>query len=327
MNMFNPYSTTYGSLYNVNKIVKELEKYTITADGPLNYNYIVDDVELIFITGMNQLEKELPIFEHPIVFKTPKNKIAVATDLRKYLNKVVEKPDTLDLVVKDRAGFDFIIARTLTTADFIKENFGNYRVHYGIIQSTFAYILNCVIDKTIVGLSIPEQMDVHIAAAYHANLLMTLAETEEELEELEDMFIARIQNTKFATPLVAKSVATVVSSLPDHSKTIDGLVKNIKSVLPKEKADLITTTSLVNSLSSLWFGPGAGETVIIATEHLPTWIALCYISYGDKTYKRTRLSMLLDKVSTNFKSKDFVDKLYLYYKTKNLDTVSSTPDF
>ena len=37
--------------------------------------------------------------------------------------------------------------------------------------------------------------------------------------------------------------------------------------------------------------------------------------------------MLLDKVCTNFKSKDFVDKLYLYYKTKNLDTVSSTPDF
>ena len=86
-----PYLTSYGRLINIENLKKELLKYVITNDSNLNYEYATEDQsKLVFITGYNSEEKELPLFEHPIIIKDMKNNRG---DL--YLEIQIQNPSNL----------------------------------------------------------------------------------------------------------------------------------------------------------------------------------------------------------------------------------------
>jgi hypothetical protein len=68
----------------------------------------------------------------------------------------------------------------------------------------------------------------------------------------------------------------------------------------------------MNSLSSIWYGHGTSETINISLEHPPTWIALLYTVFSSRSYKKTRLSMLLDKNKKNIDPDIVVKTIFGY---------------
>ena len=101
-----PYETYFGSKISVDKVKQELTKYLGSVDViPLQYEYVIDNkFKLAFIIGKNQDEKELPMWEHPILIDNIKNGPVLAIDLRRYVKNVDNTDDIMYLAehIKDK---------------------------------------------------------------------------------------------------------------------------------------------------------------------------------------------------------------------------------
>lgn len=303
----NPYNTSYGKLINTKQLKDKLLKYLVTVDDKrsLSYEYKSNsDVDTYFITGCNEDEQDLPLFNQPIVLQDVKNNNFVAVDLRKYVNKTKEQTYTISEITKDKASCDFLIAAGLTIADFVNENYANYRPMYKTMTQSVGFLLSSIIDR-IVKLSIEEITDVEIIGTYYANLLISA-----NWKSLQDSITARILNGKFTVMPNKKNVINVIENakFTPNEINISSLVENIKNVLPDYKAELITEGVIINLISNMWFGPGGDETVIMGLECMPLWNAFIYAISSNSTYKRTRMNALLDRYNKQLGIKDFVQQ-------------------
>ncbi len=311
-----PYDTSYGKLINIEVVIKELIKYLASTNNKnLNYEYnINNNCELVIISGFDSDEKDLPLFEHPVVFKNHRDKYIVAVDLRKYLKQIKEQPLNIKEVAKDQASVNFIISRAIFITDFMDGNYGNYRNMYSSISTSYSLLVSYLINS-IVMLNPVEKLYVELTAAHFSNLLFIESD---DIDSLEQAIVARIEQCKLSIPASKKVISEKIRLLNHKDKTLDGLVNNIKAVLPSEKANIINSNVIVNVVSNMWYGPGTTETMVMSLEHMPTWMALLYISVSDKTFKKSRLATILDKYSRNIKSTEFEKSMNLFLKEKML---------
>lgn len=309
-----PYLTSYGRLINIENLKKELLKYVITNDSNLNYEYATEDQsKLVFITGYNSEEKELPLFEHPIIIKDIKNNNIVCIDVRKYVRQHTEQALYLKDIVKDTSSLNFLVIRAIAMSDYANGYYGVYRPVYKNYTVGYAMLISNIINA-IVGLNPVEKVNVELAIGFHFNTLIT----DSDVSGRDGAILARLEQCKLSLPVNKKHIAITIEHLDSSDRTIDGLVSKIVSVLPEEKGTLITKGVLVNMLANIWYGAGGVESVLMSLENVPTWIALMYSATVDKTYKRSRLANILEMSSRKIVV-DEIDKFISnYLKSKTL---------
>lgn len=314
LKLANPYHTTYGRFINTTKIKESLDKYvTLNKDINLSYEYFIDtdeELRIVFITGYNSDEQELPIWEHPLVFESMDKVIVVAVDVRKYVKPNSELSSKLSDIVKDASNLNFNIIRTLLTAEYAVGNTRVIKNGNKTMSMGMALWLSNIIN-TIVTLNPVEKLHVEIAIAFSINM-MTISE--DDRADSAHVAEARILSYRLSLPVSKTAMKVVVDKLNINVTDIDKLVDNIRSVLPAEKAKIIDTNGVVNLVNNSWFGPGGVETVMMALENLPTWIALLYIALSDKTFKRSKIATALDKISAKIKAKEFIRYVEIYIK-------------
>ena len=312
----NPYKTSYGSLLNIAKPEAELKKYIITASNKnLNYEYQCNPTSrLVIITGGTQEEKEMTIFNHPIIFQDIKGNDVIAIDIRKYVKPHPNYPMSVSEVAKDKAGVNYLVNSSLIIADFNNEDFGDYRTLYESITVSYAVFVSYIVNF-LVPLNPLEKVYVETAACYYANAMLTPG-TADDLPDYNGAIAARISHTKLSLPVVRKTVDEVISNLTINEISTKTLINIIKAVLPEEKAELINETAFINHLSNMWYGPGGNEALIIGLDNIAIWISLVYSCLSDVTYKKSRFSNILEKHSKNINSKEFVRILDLLFKSK-----------
>lgn len=313
MPILDPYETSYGKLINKARLIKEVRDYVLTSSNPLNYEYKTNnDSEIAFITGCIKEEENLPLFDHPLIFKNIKDTDVVAVDLRKFLKNEKEQPLELQSIVRDGAGYSFSVLRGLLTADFLAHEYGNLRQCYGSISMALAHLVSSLIDHTI-KLNPEEKLYVEVGVAFYANLLFIDAK---DFDDLKPNLIARVSNFRYSLAVTKTIVNKILENVGNVDQDINGLLTVIKQVLPEEKSTLVNDTVLVNLLSNVWYGPGGTETVVIGLEHMPTWIAVVFVSLAEMSYKRSRLSTTFNKYSKSIDPKDFVKNIENYIKEK-----------
>ena len=314
----NPYMTSYGKLINKDKIVKDINKYLIVTNNTnFNYEYVNgEDCNIVFITGCEQDERDIPMWNQPMVCKTMRDDNMVVVDMRKYVKSVDSQPESLDSIIKDHAGSRFLINSSIIISDFVSENYGEYRGCYNSAVVSYSLFISYIVDS-IIKLNPVEKLDVEIALSYFANGLLTPGE---DLIEYKDSIINRISNTKLSLPITKNNIKSIVDKLADMNISFDikGMVEVIRCVLGEDKGELITESLIVNMLSNMWYGPGSNETLVMALECMPMWIALVYGCLDDNTYKRTKLSMVLEKFNKNIAGKEMCKKLELILKNKRM---------
>lgn len=322
MILTDPYQTSLGKLIDTDKVIKEIQRYLITTKNyNLNYEYMAtssssDNVRLVFITGCDEDEKELPVWSYPLVFEDMKKTQTIAVDLRKFTKDLKNQPLTLESVMRDEGSSKFLINTALIMADFITENFGAYRPVYNNVTIAYGMLISYLV-TSCVALNPIEHLDVELAATYFANLLLTPGT---EYLDYRDAIIARMSNSKFSLPITKKSIAALLDKIEAvDDLTIAGLIRTIQYVLPEEKKGLITDNLLISLLGNMWYGNGVNDALVIGLEYMPLWIALCYTALGDKTYKRARLSTVLEKSNRHIGVKDFLKVMDLVMKEKIMD--------
>lgn len=312
-----PYSTSYGKLINKDRVTKELTKYLISATESKNYEFKNStDCNLLFITGYREDEKDLQVFNQPLVFQDLKNKKYVAVDLRKYVKSTPGEVIYLQDIYKDQAACKFLTTAATFISDFVSEEFGSYRSVYKGVTAAYAMFMSYLVDN-IIKLNPVEKITLEINLMWFANLLLVPSLNKRDYH---DAIIAKIINTKLSIPTNRKMVLNVLEDKADMDLefNVNGLLKMIKVSLPDEKQELITEGVLLNMIGNVWYGPGGSETVIMSLECMPMWIALVYTCLEDMTYKRTKLSTIFEKYNKSIEGKELVKTLDLVMKEKRV---------
>lgn len=312
-----PYLTTYGKLFNKEKIVKDIQKYLISIGRTdLSYEYNTgNEIKLVIITGCTKDEQELAIFNYPIVMKDIKNNTIIAIDLKKYVKDTNDYPINVSDIFKDKSSCEIYINMAIIMSEFLTENFATYRKLYSNIAGAYSSFLTYLI-ATAIPLSIAEKLDVEIAMNYYANLLLTPGN---KYEDYKDSIIARMSNSKFSLPVNRKIIQPVVDKLPleQIELNITTIIDIIHSVLPPEKSSLINEKIIISLLGNMWYGINASDLLLIGLESMPIWITVIYYALSDNTYKRTKFTNILEKNSKVIEGKELVKALEVHLKTKH----------
>lgn len=308
MLLLDPYKTSYGKIIHIDNIKKEIEYYYV-ANKAENLNYEFGSNNLCFIIGWSKEEKDLPVFNQPIILDANKYKFSiVACDLRKYVRLTQEQPLNIEDVQKDNGNVQNLTTSAMIIADLIdEEKYGIYRPVFKSVTTAYAFLISYLVNA-VVTLNPVEQADVEMAAMFHANTLL-IPDKIEKTQDYLDIIGTRMRNSKVSLPITPKGVEGILNKCVDYNSTITSLVNNIKYVLPPDKAELINESVLLSLLANMWYGPGANETVIMSLECMPLFISLLLSALGDNTYKRSRITTILDRHSKQIDSKEFVRQM------------------
>ena len=305
----NPYNTTFGAFINTKKHVEALVMFCInTDDRNLNYEYPCDEIKLMFITGKNQLEKDLPLWDYPLIFRDNKNNEVVACDLRKYVKPTSETVVNLSDIVRSKDGFEFVVMNALITCDIANGDYGKFRTIEKTVAGGFAAWISTAVAGAL-SLTPTEKVYMEIACQHFIYVLLTHGDI---APSDISMIVNKISNAKLSIPLRAKDIAEIVNRLNHNVSTLEDLSDNFKIVVGVNKAVMIDTNSIINIIANNWFGPGGTDTALIAIEHIPTWISMLYAATSNKSYRKSRIATMIDMAKNRLKIQDFVKYIEIY---------------
>jgi hypothetical protein len=316
MKIYDPYETTYGSLISTNSCRTDLIKYISTTDtNALSYEYYSNEgVNVAFITGVNEEERELPVFDHPMCVKDIRGNEYIVSDVRKYVNPVESNISLkLEEIVRDKNGLEFVVLRALLTKDFKDGKVGLHRNVFKPAATAMSTLIASLLSN-VVGLDPVEKGNVEIATACYFHIMLT---DQDEMEEMTDINRVKVIKGNYSIKFTSNMIEKVISKVSNVMVNINDLVSAIKAVLPEEKSKFVNLDVIVNMTNNLWYGHGGSETTIISLEHLPTFLALVYVGLENKSYKKTRLAMLLDKSKRSI-GNDYSKHFELYLKERTL---------
>jgi len=307
----NAYTTTYGKLIAIKKIETELLSYLARNDDNLSYEYAnTGTTKIIYITGYNLEEKNLPIWDHPVVIKDMRGNTLIVSDLRKYVFAKDELALNISDIIRDSNGVEFVTLRAMLTRDFIDNRIGLHRNLYKSISSAMcAWIVNAM--NGIVGLDPVEKAYLEVVITHYVNYMLV---EQDEVKNMEAAITGRILKSNYSLSLTNSVIESILSKLNNEVTSISDLIYNIKTVLPEAKSVFITVDTLVNNIANTWYGHGNSETLIMALEHIPTMMTLIYVNCDNKSYKRTQLASIIENNKKRIGNDDYVKQINSYIR-------------
>ena len=317
----NPYDTTYGKMISIEKTAHELYKYYDNNKRvDLSYEVIGSNAcKLVFITGYTREETELPVWDHPLFYKG-----ILFVDMRKYLRlppardgiSGIEKQERMEPMFRDQASCKFLVTSAITISQLATEDIAPYRPILGNINSSFGMLMGYCCDL-IIKLNPVEKLSIEIAGAFYSGLQFVYTP---DYNGYAQSIIGRIVNGKLSLKPDFKMVEKVVDGMlsTDLECNIGSFVRSLAKVIPQEKAELITEASLLTVLSNIWFGPGNTPTIIMSLECPGLYIPLLYSCLNDNTYKKTKLSTILNMYKRSLESDEIIKNLTVHYNTKTV---------
>jgi hypothetical protein len=292
-----PYITNYGSLINTKKIKDMLQTYIVKERG-LGYEYSFNN-RVIYITGKNTEEKDIPVFEHPLILETIKGNKLVVIDMRLSLKNVDEYISSMEDFVKDEFMFKMNIIRAYFTSSMLNDEYGIMRPISNSVALSFSRWISTNIYNFI---SIDPLEKIKIETILMHYILTNSVKGEVTERDINDLAMKISKNRGFMNH---KDTVALLESLNNNPKDVNDLIENIHTLDLNGKEKFINTNSIIDSLLNNWIGINASDLVVISLEHIPTFIGLMYVASNSKSFKKAKLSLILDKNSRALNIKDF----------------------
>lgn len=318
------YDTTFGKLIQIEKVKRELLKFITELEVKnMNYEFTFKkistdnslDNRLMFITGFSDIEKELPIWDYPIIVENLKHEKIVCVDLRKYMKQLKEQPLSITAEAKDKSSVTLLAMSAMLTLEFSMGNTGMLSNYYKHITTAYTMLLASMINN-IIPLNPSERMAVEIAIAFHANYLFV---NPTDVHDYRDNIVARLSTMRYTIPPTKDVIKEVSEPLVGNDKTINGLVANITAVMTESKKMFITKDLITNILAGQWYGTNGSAGMIVALEHMPTWIAMFSSVISDVTFKKSKLALILDRYSKQIGVPDAIKGMNNYMSERISD--------
>lgn len=319
-----PANTSIGKTKDIKNLKRDLEFYLVANGNSTLFSNIVMPTKTVFISGLLSGEKDIPMFNLPIVISDIRKENIIAIDIRSILKAklTVEDVRELDLkdIIKNDSEYTFRIIRAVLMGDM----FNNEYLRLNTIQDDLANSFSLWISTMMVnnyGLILNEVIILRIALLYHYYALMSK----------DDITIANIRKfaamiTKhFSTAVDLGYIENILEPLTENfdlmnPKTASDLTRNIKLIFSKardgsDKLNNLTDTAMIQMLLNTWFGDNSNENVCLSLEHPPTFAAMCHLALNNNSYRTNRISNILDSKLKN--KKQFGDNLKIILKSTN----------
>lgn len=321
MSLLEAYETTYGKMINIGPASRAYEVYNDTTSATnLNYEFINGrEVDIKFITGFNREERELPILDHPIVVNRNRT---VMVDVRSCVTGLdpqdEEQPLNLLTAANKLDDMKYLTYRACILQDFLEGKYGLYKSLSPYVAGSYATLVAHVVDS-IVKLSPAERSMVEIIAT---NFCFRNFVPPDDLKDEAGLRLveANTKRVKFSFGVDEKFIDNVNGLIRDveYTGTIKNLIENfVVKAFDNGKERLLNSSVFVNICSNMWYGIGNNSALLIALENIPTWMCLVYASHMNKTYKRSRLSSILDK-NNKLKLQEYCSKLDIFIKEEHI---------
>lgn len=296
------YDTTIGNRAVIDKIVESLQEMNITKSLYQNNDGLYNGEELVAYSVDNKFTDTMsvPYFAHPIYYEQKlggKPIHLLATDVRSLVT--TKYTDHGKFSIRNQSEFDLLRARTVLNTIWLLRNPSYLRDISFVPCSMYASWIADNVSRRY-ALDPKDQMLMAIVAAIFYQTLFIDGDELNEADKLR-MVPAIVRATKAPNNMVLD----VLDRIPKLSNIHD-FCNACKEVLENPRLQDFNAGVLVTVIGNTWFGTNAKEIMPVALEHPPTWIALVYIAFTERTYKKTSIGTLALRYMGNKGENEFV---------------------
>lgn len=311
MTVFNTaYDTTAGRGFSTNKVISAI-KESVVKDHIQQMNTgihsgLESDTHAILISNHYPSQAAIPYFTHPILvelgtLKTHFKSKLLCTDVRAFAVAAKEKIDSSssDFDVKNKMEFDLARIRTILNLIWVTERPMKLRELSFVPIAVYASWISENISRRFAL----DPKDQYSLAILSAIFYQTLFSNENPLSEEES-------KTKIATMVMratkaaAKDVYQVLDQV-EELKDLKDFCNAAKSILDNPRLQDFSEGLLITLLGTSWFGTNAKEMLAVALEHPPTWLAIVYASYVERSFKNSAIAKISERYGLNKGQNDF----------------------
>jgi hypothetical protein len=303
MPIFNTaYDTLAGRGYALGPVIQVIQRAIVQTNFP-DKNAQLNGVELgggrnpmaSIITTLTDAETSIPPLVFPIFVDIPgpssrRSESYVLADVRPYLAS--NQLDTGNgLSVRQKDNYNFFSVLALLTATWMKPSKrAGFKFLGTAPMSVYSKLMANALENRF-GLEPSETIRIQIiAAAFYSRLF-------DERNTIIDSEMVQVSKAiASATRAPSEMIWEVLEQLGEM-RNIDDLVVNIKKVVDTPRLSNLNLGTLVVSLNSMWYGPFGRELIIAALEHPPTWVAILYAAFTDRTMNNSGVA----KSAMNYK--------------------------
>ncbi|WP_396190573.1 hypothetical protein [Flavobacterium sp.] len=306
----NPYDFRSLQLLRMETTVQGINNLIITDYGynrtsPFTVNSFHSNdsyLNAIVLYGKSPLEKDIPVFGHPLL--VDKNKW-IALDLRQCtkLNKETSIPE-----IRNQSEFNFAVNR-FTLSGLWAVGKGQALHNNSFPMSVYGDWLSSNLTR-VFGLGMGDQAKLFILSCLFYSTLFSEVYGQEEKEK----FALRIKNFVPFTDTIEEVVGKV-----DKLDTIDDFCRLAYEVTNNVRLKDLNFVALSNVISKNWFGLNAGEITLVSLVHPPTWVALVYAATSDRGFRNTTIAKIAENRGRRNVGVDFVKEISNLIKTSTGD--------
>jgi len=317
--MIDIYEGTLGAFLDKDKLEASINSYLAKTNDNLAYEFKEGRTKLIIITGKNDLEKDIDLFQHPLIFKTVRGDDAIALDMRPYMKSKLDDMVTVHEKLQDKYNGELQLQRLIFTklmyegeTDWLPYVKPQLVEAFGSIISTTTSMM--VFDRTIID-------NVNIVSKLH---MLTMDDVEDS-HKLTD-YIMRL-NRKDIKELQHGSMKDLFGLLTHEfskkefvlpSRTIVNMVNNIKTIIPTGRGEGLTSDLYIQVLGRGFFSLDSKNLSIAMAEHLPTFMAIIINVMLEGINSKSTYRKILDSNKRNVKGKELAIQLKEVYENEIL---------
>lgn len=246
----------------------------------------------VILYGLSDVEKDIPSFNHPII-NEENNWIAL--DLR---NFVTPDKNNSSYSVRNESEYTLALYRYILTAMWYT---GNQSTIHGFKLPHFAFAswLSDSITRKF-GLDLSNQLQLRVLALMYYSTMFNDTFTDDDVTKL----IIRGREDSIIPEIVNEIVGKVgkVNSIDDFTDSIYTVTGNIRV----QRFDYSVLANIVNTS---WSGNSGKELILLSLEHPPTWISLVAASLTQRSFRKSQVATVVERLSNRGRGDAFLKEL------------------
>lgn len=284
------YDTTIGNQALTEKITDAIQEMNIRVNGhyPSPESRAIGYTDDELVTKMLYDAKNtvaVPFFAHPILFKqklSGTEQSYLFGDARAFAGV---NPTTGVISIRNSSEYDLLRARTIMNTVWLLRNPAYLKDISFVPCAMYASLIADNVARRY-ALDPKDQMQMAIIAAV---FYYTLFSDDDKFDE--QVKLKMVPAIVKATRAPSAMILDILDRIAPMSNIHD-FCSNCVSILENPRLQEFNAGVLVTVVGNTWFGTNAREILAAALEHPPTWVALCYVAFTERTFKKSGIATI-----------------------------------
>lgn len=315
MTVFNTaYDTTAGKGFNTSKVIIAIKESVIKdylhQQNTGIFSELESDTHAILISNHYPSEAVIPYFTHPLVVELGTLKVQnktklLCTDVRPFasVNKNGVRGSEDQFIVKNKMEFDLAKIRTVLNLIWITEKQLKLREISFVPLAVYCSWISESVSRRF-ALDPKDQYKLAIIAGVFYQTLFSDSNILEDDVNKNKVAAAVMRATKAS----GKDVYEVIEQIEELNNLKD-FCSNVRKILDNPRLQDFSEGMIITLLGTSWFGTNAKEMLAVALEHPPTWLAIVYSSFVERSFKNSTIAKISERYGLNKGQNDFTKAL------------------